>query len=69
LIYRLPAKTCTLLLPFMGLAVAAMLPSQAAEPAPSNVIEALQARLDKGEAKLTFVAFWPRWTCRKNPRS
>ena len=29
--------------------------SQAAEPAPSNIIEALQARLDKGETKLAFA--------------
>ena len=41
-----------LLLPF---AAAALLPSMAAEPAPNNVIEALRARLDKGQTKLAFA--------------
>ena len=47
------AKAWLLLLPLV--AGVAMLPSRAAEPAPPNVIEALQARLDKGETKLTFA--------------
>ena len=40
-----------LLLPLAG----SVAISQAAEPAPFNAIEALQARLDKGEAKLAFA--------------
>jgi hypothetical protein len=47
------AKAWLLLLPLV--AGAAMLPSKAAESPPFNVIEALQARLDKGETKLTFT--------------
>jgi len=47
------ATAWLLLLPLAGWAGAAM--SQAAEPVPFNAIEALQARLDKGEAKLTFA--------------
>ncbi len=48
-------KIWLLLLPLAGLAGAALLPSRAAEPAPTNAIEALQARLDKGEARLTYA--------------
>ena len=47
------AKAWLLLLPLV--AGAAMPPSKAAESPPFNVIEALQARLDKGETKLTFT--------------
>ena len=43
------AKAWLLLLPLV--AGVAMPPSRAAEPAPTNVIGALQARLDKGETK------------------
>ena len=37
------------------LLLAGLLPALAAEPEPTNVIEVLQQRLDKGEAKLTFA--------------
>ncbi len=45
--------TAWLSLLLAGLAGVAI--SQAAEPTPNNVIEALQARLDKGETKLAFA--------------